>query len=236
VTHTIEIADVTKRYGGANAIDRLTLEVDRAGIHGLLGRNGAGKTTLMKLVAGHLWPTRGEIRINGETCSPRRMSRSVAFVESRAAQFNMGAAALLSAAHRLHDDFDHEFAQTMLSRFELDPRKKYRRLSFGMQTMVSTIIGLAANTEVVMLDEPALGFDVVMRRRFNAALRESLDRHPRIILISTHQMDDIASVADHLLVLDAGTVRARAPMSDITAQFTSADDYFLDVVGGSVDE
>lgn len=235
MTNIIEIANVTKRYGGVNAIDHLTLEVDQPGIHGLLGRNGAGKTTLMKLIAGHLWPTDGEVRINGDVSSPRRMSRAVAFVESRASQFNMGTADLLSAAHRLHDDFDHEFAHTMLNRFELDPKKKYGRLSFGMQTMVSTIIGLAANTDVVMLDEPALGFDVVMRRRFNALLRESLDRHPRIILISTHQMDDIASVADHLLVIDAGTVRARAPMRDIAAQFASADDYFLNVLEGGID-
>ncbi|WP_158542891.1 ABC transporter ATP-binding protein [Phytoactinopolyspora halophila] len=236
MTHIVEIADVTKRYGDANAVNQLTVTVDQPGIHGLLGRNGAGKTTLMKLVAGHLKPTSGEVRINGEACSPQRMSRSVSFVESRASQFNMGASSLLRAAHQLHNDFDDEFARTMLSKFELDPKKKYKRLSFGMQTMVSTIIGLAINTDVVMLDEPSLGFDVVMRRRFIDLLRESLDRHPRIILVSTHQMDDIARVADHLLVIDAGTLRARAPMSDIASQFASADDYFLSVLEGSTDE
>lgn len=233
---SIQVANATKQYGEVKAVEELTLDVDRPGIHGLLGRNGAGKTTLMKLIAGHLWPTAGEIRINGELCSPRHMSRSVVFVESRAAQFNMSAAGLLDAARRLHDDFDHEFAQSMVRHFELDPKRKYKRLSFGMQTMVSTIIGLAANTDVVMLDEPSLGFDVVMRRRFSTLLRESLDRHPRIIIISTHQMDDIASVADHLIVIDGGTVRARAPMSDIAEQFPSADDYFLSVLEGSIDE
>ncbi len=232
----IEISGVTKRYGHTNAIDHLTLDLREPGIHGLLGRNGAGKTTLMKLIAGHTWPTHGEVRINGHLCSPRRMSRSVAFVESRAAQFNMGAGHLIDAARQLHDDFDHEFAQTMLSRFELDPRKRYARLSFGMQTMVSTIIGLATNTDVVMLDEPVLGFDTIMRRRFNALLREGLERHPRIILVSTHLMDDLARVADHLLVMDGGTVLARAPMSDIAARFLSADDFFLSVLGVSIDE
>ncbi|WP_081687308.1 ABC transporter ATP-binding protein [Glycomyces tenuis] len=233
---SIHVDNVTKRYGRLRAVDDLTLRLDRAGVHGLLGRNGAGKTTLMKLIAGHLRPSAGEIRVNGEPCSPRRMSRSVVFVESRAAQFNMSAAGLLGAASRLHDDFDHEFARAMVRRFELDPRRKYKRLSFGMQTMVSTIIGLAANTDVVMLDEPSLGFDVVMRRRFSALLRESLDRRPRIIVVSTHQMDDIAGVADHLIVIDGGAVRAGAPMSDIAARFPSADDYFLSVLEGGVDE
>lgn len=232
----IEISRVTKRYRQQDAIDGLTLDVHEPGVHGLLGRNGAGKTTLMKLIAGQIRATRGEIRVNGDLCSPRRMSRSVAFVESRASQFNMGAERLFGAARRLHDDFDHEFARTMLARFELDPHKRYARLSFGMQTMVSTIVGLATNTDVVMLDEPVLGFDTVMRRRFNGLLRQSLKRHPRIILVSTHLMDDLASVADHLLVMDAGTVVARAPMSDIADRFGSPDDYFLTALGVSIDE
>ena len=231
----IEMYELTKSYGNTNAIDHLTGDIREPGIHGLLGRNGAGKTTLMKLIAGHLWATHGEVRINGDACTPRQMSRAVALVESRATQFNLSTERLIEAASRLHGDFDHRFAQTMLARFELDPRKRYARLSFGMQTMVSTIIGLATNTDVVMLDEPVLGFDTVMRRRFNALLRESLERHPRVILVSTHLMDDLARVADHLLVLDAGTVVSRAHMSDVDARFASADDYFLDALGVSID-
>ena len=232
----IEIVDVSKRYGHTNAIDHLTLDVREPGIHGLLGRNGAGKTTLMKLIAGHIWPTYGEVRVSGEVCSPRQMSRSVAFVESRASQFNMGARHLIDAAARLHGAFDLEFAHTMLESFELDPTKPYARLSFGMQTMVSTIVGLATNTDVVMLDEPVLGFDTVMRRRFNAMVRQSLGRNPRIILVSTHLMDDLARVADELLVMDSGTILERTQMSDVNARFTSADDYFLNVLGVSIDE
>lgn len=233
---SIHVGNVTKHYGAVRAVDELTLDLDRPGIHGLLGRNGAGKTTLMKLVAGQLWPSTGQVRVNGAACSPRQMSRAVAFVESRASQFNMSTSRLLDAANRLHDHFDGPFARAMMRRFELDPKRRYKRLSFGMQTMVSTIIGLAANTDIVMLDEPSLGFDVVMRRRFRALLRESLERHPRIILVSTHQMDDIADVADHLIVIDGGTVRDRAPMSAIAERFESADDYFLSLLEGSADE
>lgn len=232
----IEVSGVTKRYGRTRAIDDLTLDIRGPGIHGLLGRNGAGKTTLMKLIAGHLWPTTGEIRVNGDRCSPRRMSRSVTLVESRASQFAMTTRALLRAADHLHDDFDADFARTMLDRFELDPGKRYPRLSFGMQTMVSTIIGLATNSDVVMLDEPVLGFDTVTRRRFNALLRESQGRHPRIILVSTHLMDDLARVADSLMVMDRGMVLEQSAMRDIAERFPSADDYFLDVLGVSIDE
>ena len=232
----IEISELTKRYGNANAVDDLTLSIREPGIHGLLGRNGAGKTTLMKLIAGHIWPTRGEIRVSGVRCSPAQMSRDVAFVESRATQFNLAAGQLIGAARQLHDHFDHEFARTMLARFELNPNKRYSRLSFGMQTMASTIVGLAMNTDVVMLDEPVLGFDTIMRRRFNVLLRESLERHPRVILVSTHLMDDLARVANHLLVIDAGRVLSRASMGDVAGRFTSADDYFLSVLGVGVDE
>ena len=232
---TIELSGVTKQYGRTNAIDDLTLDIDEPGVHGLLGRNGAGKTTLMKLIAGHLRTTEGEVRVNDEPCSPRRMSCSVTLVESRASQFNLGAGDLIDAADALHEGFDLAFAQTMLRRFELDPRRRYGRLSFGMQTMVSTILGLASGTDVVMLDEPVLGFDTIMRRRFNALLRESVHRHPRIVLVSTHLMDDLAPVADRLMVIDAGRVLARAPMDDIRARFDSTDDFFLEVLGVSID-
>ena len=232
----IEISAVTKSYGHHHAIDNLTLVIEEPGIHGLLGRNGAGKTTLMKLIAGHIWSSRGEIRVGGVAISPKQMPRSVVLIESRASQFNMSTSKLIDAARQLHDDFDHAFAERMLHRFELDPGKKYSQLSFGMQTMVSTILGLATNTDVVMLDEPVLGFDTVMRRRFNALLRESMQQHPRIILVSTHLMDDLARVADHLLVIDAGTLLARAPMNDVASRYSSADDFFLSVLGVSIDE
>src|SRR5699024_5106091 len=115
-----------------------------------------------------------------------------------ASQFNMSIADLLDTTKHLQDNFDIEFAYKMLQKFKLDKKKKFKQLSFGMQTMVATIAGLASNSKVVMLDEPVLGFDAIMRNQFNKLLLESFERHPRIIIVSTHLIDEIAKVAQYL--------------------------------------
>lgn len=80
----------------------------------------------------------------------------------------------------------------MMERFELDGKKKFNHLSLGMKTMVSTIICLASNKSVVLLDEPVLGFDAIMRVEFYDMLIESFRKHPRIIIVSTHIIEEIA--------------------------------------------
>ncbi|MDR1263896.1 MAG: ABC transporter ATP-binding protein [Oscillospiraceae bacterium] len=211
----IEFDNVTKRYGGTTAIDRISLSIPDSGIYCLLGRNGAGKTTFMKLLAGHIAATDGVITVDGKSVSPSRMPEHVGYIESGATQFNMKVSELIDAAAELQDEFDRDFALEMAARFELDSRKRYKQLSFGMKTMLTTIITLANNTRVILLDEPTLGFDAIMRSQFNALLLESHSAHPRVIIVSTHLIDEIAKAAERLIIINNGRILLEAGIDEV---------------------
>ncbi|MDR1024861.1 MAG: ABC transporter ATP-binding protein [Treponema sp.] len=211
----IEFENVSKRYGGTTAIDRISLSIPGSGIYCLLGRNGAGKTTLIKLLAGHIAATDGSIAVDGKRVSPGRMPECVNYIESGAAQFNMRVSELVERAAELQDGFDRGFAHEMTERFELNPGKKYNRLSFGMKTMLTSILTLANNSRVILLDEPTLGFDAIMRDQFNTLLLESYSAHPRVIIVSTHLIDEIAKVTERLIIINHGRILVETGIENI---------------------
>lgn len=211
----IKFKNVTKKYGTTRAIDCVTLNIPGSGIYCLLGRNGAGKTTLMKLIAGHIAATDGTITVDGRHVSPDKMPDNVNFIESGSVQFNMRASELIDAAAELQEGFDCEFAREMTEWFELDTRKKYKQLSFGMKVMLTAIITLANNSKIILLDEPTLGFDAIMRDQFNTLLLESYNAHPRIIIVSTHLIDEIAKVTERLMIINKGRILLETGIEDI---------------------
>ena len=211
----IEFSNITKKYGSTTAIDRISLKIPEHGIYCLLGRNGAGKTTFMKLLAGHIVATDGRISVDGRNVSPNRMPDCVNYIESGSVQFNMRVSQLIETASELQDDFDLDFAKEMSEKFELSPKKKYKQLSFGMKTMLTTIITLANNSKVILLDEPVLGFDAIMRDQFNALLLESYNAHPRLIFVSTHLIDEIAKVTERLIIINNGKILVEAGIDEI---------------------
>ncbi|MDR2974332.1 MAG: ABC transporter ATP-binding protein [Propionibacteriaceae bacterium] len=211
----INLVDLRKTYGRSVGLDHITLDLPDTGIYCLLGRNGAGKTTLMKLIAGHIGASGGEVRVNGQVVVPGHMPTTVNYVEANLNQFNMSVSSLIKAAASVQHDFDMDFASTMIDRFRLPRAKKYKHLSFGMRTMVTAIITLANNSPVILMDEPTLGFDAIMREQFNALLLESYAAHPRLIVVSTHLIDEIAKVAEHLVIIDQGKVLVHASVADL---------------------
>jgi len=165
-------------------MDRISLNIPESGIYCLLGRNGAGKTTFMKTLAGHIPYSDGEILVNGKTVSPGRMPDCVNYIESGCVQFNTKVSNLIDTASKLQPDFDRDFAFEMAERFELNTNKRFKQLSFGMKTMLTAIITLANKSKVILLDEPTLGFDAIMRSQFNTLLLESYQQHPRVLIVS----------------------------------------------------
>ncbi len=203
----IELKQVTKQYGQAAVLKNITLSIDKPGIYCLLGRNGAGKTTLLKSIAGYQNITDGTIRVDGKTITTSTLDTGVSYIENFAKHFNLPVQKLLRIASEVNPNYDYEFASDMMERFELDGKKKFNHLSLGMKTMVSTIICLASNKEVVLLDEPVLGFDAIMRVKFYDMLAESFRKHPRIIIVSTHIIEEIAKTIQKLIIIDKGSVR-----------------------------
>ncbi|MHB8062001.1 MAG: ATP-binding cassette domain-containing protein [Ruminiclostridium sp.] len=211
----IKLRNVTKAYRATTALDNVNIEISENKIYCLLGRNGAGKTTLLKLLAGHINVSEGDIIIDNKKVSTFNMPACVNFLESRASQFNLKVNELVNLANSLQEDFDIEYAKSMMKKFKLDKNKKYKQLSFGMQTMLTTLLSLSSNSKVVILDEPVLGFDAIMRERFYELLQTSFEYHPRIIIVSTHLIDEISKVAEDIIILEEGSILLQASINDI---------------------
>lgn len=203
----IKLTNVTKRYRNASVLKNVTLNIDEPGIYCLLGRNGAGKTTLLKSIAGYQNITEGQIQVDGKEITSSTLDTGISYIENFAKHFNLPVRKLLQIASEVNPNYDDEFASEMMERFELDGKKKFHHLSLGMKTMVSSIICLASNKSVILLDEPVLGFDAIMRVEFYEMLTESFQKHPRIIIVSTHIIEEIAKTIQKLIIIDKGCIR-----------------------------
>ena len=225
----IELKQVTKRYGQAAVLKNITLSIDEPGIYCLLGRNGAGKTTLLKSIAGYQNITDGCIKVDGKEITTSTLDTGVSYIENFAKRFNLPVRKLLKIASEVNPDYDYDFASEMMERFELDGKKKFNHLSLGMKTMVSTIICLASSKAVILLDEPVLGFDAIMRVEFYDMLTESFKKHPRIIIVSTHIIEEIAKTIEKLIIIDRGSIRFFDTLQSVEAKAFSVSGLQRDV-------
>lgn len=203
----IELMNVTKQYSNVSVLKNITLKIDEPGIYCLLGRNGAGKTTFLKSIAGFQNITNGKIEVDGKVITTSTLDTGISYIENFANHFNLSVRKLLRIASEVNPNYDFEFATEMMGRFELDGKKKFNHLSLGMKTMVSSIICLASNKSVILLDEPVLGFDAIMRVEFYEMLTESFQKHPRVIIISTHIIEEIVKTIQKLIIIDKGCIR-----------------------------
>lgn len=203
----IELTNVTKQYKNVAVLKDITLKIDEPGIYCLLGRNGAGKTTLLKSIAGYQNVTHGKIQVDGKVVTTQALNTGVSYIENFAKHFNLPVGKLLRIASEVNPSYDFAFSIEMMERFELDKKKKFNHLSLGMKTMVSSIICLASNKSAILLDEPVLGFDAIMRVAFYKMLAESFQKHPRVIIVSTHIIEEIAKTIQKLIIIDKGCIR-----------------------------
>ena len=225
----IELKQVTKRYGQAAVLKNITLSIDEPGIYCLLGRNGAGKTTLLKSIAGYQNITDGCIKVDGKEITTSTLDTGVSYIENFAKHFNLPVRKLLKIASEVNPDYDYDFASEMMEGFELDGKKKFSHLSLGMKTTVSTIICLASSKAVILLDEPVLGFDAIMRVEFYGMLTESFKKHPRIIIVSTHIIEEIARTIEKLIIIDRGSIRFFDTLQSVEAKAFSVSGLQRDV-------
>lgn len=202
----IELINVTKQYQNRLILKNITLKINEPGIYCLLGRNGAGKTTLLKSIAGFQNITNGKIKVDGKEITTSTLDTGVSYIENFAKHFNLSVQKLLHIASKVNPNYDFDFANEMMDRFELDGKKKFNHLSLGMKTMVSSIICLASNKSIILLDEPVLGFDAIMRVEFYKMLTESFEKHPRVIIVSTHIIEEISKTIQKLIIIDKGTI------------------------------
>ena len=213
----ITLAGVTTRFGDVVALDDVSLGFGAHLITGLVGRNGAGKSTLLDLAAGRSHVTKGTIRVLGhEPFENRRVLADVcAVTESQPFPARFSVDAVLFGARLLQPRWDRRLADDLVDLFALRRRQTVGKLSRGQRSSLGVVIALASRAPVTILDEPYVGLDAVARRLFYDRLLEEVVAEPRTVIFSSHLIDEIAHLLDHLVLLDRGRVILDAPTDEV---------------------
>ena len=187
--------------------DDLSLHIPMGNIYGLLGRNGAGKTTLLKQMVGLLFPSKGECLIFDKPSQERlpEVLSEIYFIpeEFQLPSITMNAFTKMHAP--FYPKFDHELLTNYLNEFEINTNAKLTSLSYGQKKKFLIAFGLATKTKILILDEPTNGLDIPSKSQFRRIIASSMDEK-RSIVISTHQVRDLASLIDHIIILESGKV------------------------------
>ncbi|MBQ1044491.1 ATP-binding cassette domain-containing protein [Micromonospora sp. C72] len=220
----VAAAGLTKRFGEVTALDDVTFTLTGDKIYGLLGRNGAGKTTLMQLITGQNSGTSGDLTLFGERPyeNERVLSRVVFIKESQTYPTAYQVRHVLSLAKRLFPNWDEDFAQSLVDDFDLPRKRNVRKLSRGMLSALGVTIGLAARAPLTFFDEPYLGLDAVARQLFYDRLLADYAENPRTVVLSTHLIDEVADLIEHVLLLDRGRLLLDAPSDELRGEVMEA--------------
>jgi len=208
VTAVARLDGVTMRFRDQVALDDVSAVLEQDTITGLLGRNGAGKTTLMQLLTGHRVPTSGRVEVFGaRPFENDAVLSQMAFIkEGQRYPDHFRVRDALQAAAMLFPNWDDDLAQSLLRDFDLPAKRTIKKLSRGMNSAVGIIIGLASRAPLTLFDEPYLGLDAVARQQFYDRLLADYAEHPRTILLSTHLIEEIADLLEHVLLIDHGRI------------------------------
>lgn len=206
MSHIVEVKGLTKRYKDTTAVNDVTFALEENKIYGLLGRNGAGKTTIMHMLTAQAFPTGGELAVFGEPPfeNNRVLSRMCFIKESQKYPDMYRVVDVFSAAADFFPEWDREYALALAQDFQLPAKRRMKKLSRGMQSAVGIIVGLASRAPLTIFDEPYLGLDAVARSLFYDRLLEDYAENPRTIVLSTHLIDEVSKMLEHVLVIDRG--------------------------------
>ncbi|MGH7640014.1 MAG: ABC transporter ATP-binding protein [Candidatus Dormibacteria bacterium] len=225
MTAAISLAGLTRRYHGQLALEDVSLDVERGSITGLLGRNGAGKTTLMRIIAGQEFPSTGTVAVLGASPVRDEVLRRLVLVREDQVYPAYGPAFRVRHALRVASWFcpnwDAGLAGALIKDFDLPPARPVRDLSRGMRSALGNVIGLAARAEVTLFDEPYAGLDPVARKLFHDRLLADYSEHPRTLLLSTHLIDEAASLFERVVLIDRGRLVLDAAADDVRGAATS---------------
>jgi ABC-2 type transport system ATP-binding protein len=205
---------LTKFYDGKPAVDGLDLRVAQGCVYGLLGRNAAGKSTAIKMLLGMVHPDCGRAELFGEDCErlrPETRARIAYLAEGHPLYRWMTVGEAVRFTRAFYPTWNGRLLEQILDHFGLSPRAKLRRLSNGQRAQVSLALAVAAEPELLILDDPTLGLDAVVRRDFLGSLIQIIQRRGRTILFSSHILGDVERVADRIGILVDGVLRVDCP-------------------------
>ncbi len=220
-TEVVRARGLSKRYGQVHALRSIDLDIVPGSIVGLIGPNGAGKTTTLKAILG-LTSFEGELHVLGMNPRHKRhelMERVCFIADVGVLPRWMKVSAVLDYMEGVHPRFQRSRAEALLVDTRISPHQRIRQLSKGMVTQLHLALVMAVDVELLVLDEPTLGLDILYRKSFyERLLNDYFDRNTSII-ISTHQVEEIESLLTHLVFIHRGEVVLDCSMDALSDRF-----------------
>jgi ABC-2 type transport system ATP-binding protein len=208
MTTVVEVNGLTKKFGKFTAVDDVSMRIEENTIYGLLGRNGAGKTTMMQLLTGQQFASAGTIRVFGESpVENAAVLGNICFIkESQAYPEDFKPKHVFASAPWFFQNWDTDFAERLIADFRVPLNRRIKKLSRGQLSAVGVIVGLASRAPLTFFDEPYLGLDAVARQIFYDRLLEDFGEHPRTVILSTHLIDEVSALLEHVIVINDGKI------------------------------
>jgi ABC-2 type transport system ATP-binding protein len=226
---------LTIRYGRTTVVEGLSLAVPHGSVYALLGRNGAGKSSLLRVLLGQRPAAIGRVLLLGEDPWKRRaslMAKVGVMPEEPDAPPEMTAAQLSAFCGRLHARWDGAAVSERLRRFEVPLDRPFGSLSKGQRGAVSLALSLGHAPELLLLDDPTLGLDVVARDAVFQEVIGDLADCGTTVFVTTHDLRAIEGIADHVAILHEGRLAIAGPLEALKAERgRSLEQIFATVAG-----
>ena len=216
----VEVSGLSRRFGRTVALDDVSLEVPRGAVFGIVGENAAGKTTLIKHILGLFKAKTGRVRVFG--LDPVRdpvgvLSRVGYLSEDRDLPDWLRIGEMLRYLRAFYPSWDDGFAEDLRQRFDLDANARIKTLSQGQRARTGLLAALAYRPELLILDEPSTGLDPIVRREILAAIIRTIAEEGRTVLFSSHLLDEVERVSDHVAMIDRGRIVLCEPLDRLKA-------------------
>jgi len=208
--YCIKTDGLTKKFGKKTALNNLTLAIPQGGIHAIVGSNGAGKSTLFRLLLGVETPSSGSSLVLGENSrdlSPETRGKVGYVNEEHTLPAWMTAKAVTQMQKSFYPNWNQDIYNQVIAYFDVDPNQKVAGLSRGERAGLNLSMALAQRPDILILDEPTLGLDVVARQSFLEALMFTETEENTTIIYCSHQMEEIERVAERLIIMEKGILK-----------------------------
>src|SRR5438552_2103435 len=238
----IDVTELTRRFDSTTALDSVSLSMPRGAVYGLVGANGAGKTTLIKHILGLLRAESGSVRVFGldPVADPVGVLSRIGYLsEENDLPGWMRVDELIRFSRAFYPAWDDAYAEELRQSFALEPAAKIKSLSKGQKARMGLLIALAYRPDLLVLDEPSSGLDPIVRRDILGAIIRTIAHEGRTVLFSSHLLEEVEQVADHVTMINRGKIVLSAPLEDIReshrvdGRVPSLDEIFIARVGMS---